>query len=196
MQQEPVTIIATRLIRYTHLLDLRASCYAAIEAQRKIIEHDGQTSSHSLSLHSLQQQAQQIESELTELGSVDFRQDLIKLDSAAKVVLSLEAQFGEAIDRDEEIGGVDAVDSITDLLLGQGRPRLKCWACAKLHSGKPLQSSAIGSTEGTKSTAPNWKASIGGRSTVRIGLRSKPAKVCSIRTKQPGRTRCAHWPAN
>lgn len=46
MQQEPVTIIATRLIRYTHLLDLRASCYAAIEAQRKIIEHDGQTSSH------------------------------------------------------------------------------------------------------------------------------------------------------
>ena len=33
MQQEPVTIIATRLIRYTHLLDLRASCYAAIEAR-------------------------------------------------------------------------------------------------------------------------------------------------------------------
>jgi len=125
MQQEPATLIATRLIRYTHLLDLRASCYAAIEAQRKIIEHDGQTSSHSLSLHSLQQQAQQIEIELTELGSVDFRQDLIKLDSAAKVVLSLETQFGEAIDRDEEIGGVDAVDSIVDLLLGQGRPTLE-----------------------------------------------------------------------
>ncbi len=35
MQQEPVTIIATRLIRYTHLLDLRASCYAAIEARAR-----------------------------------------------------------------------------------------------------------------------------------------------------------------
>lgn len=125
MQQEPVTLIAVRLIRYTHLLDLRASCYAAIEAQRKIIERDGQTRSYSRSLHSLQQQAQQIEADLTDLGAVDFRQALIKLDSAAKVVLSLEAQFGDAIDHDEEIGGVDAVDSITDLLLGQGRPTLE-----------------------------------------------------------------------
>lgn len=196
MQQEPVTLIATRLIRYTHLLDLRASCYAAIEAQRKIIEHDGQTSSHSLSLHSLQQQAQQIESELTELGSVDFRQDLIKLDSAAKVVLSLETQFGEAIDRDEEIGGVDAVDSITDLLLGQGRPTLEVLGLREAPFWKAAAEFGYRVHRGHEVEAPNWKASTGGRSTVRTGLRSKPAKACSIRTKPPGRTRCAHWPTN
>lgn len=135
---KPTALIAD-LVRIARAMELRASCQEAIEAQRRIIEHDGQRTAHELSLSSLLTQAAALDLELAALGSERLTQTLRQLDPVLKVALALEAHFGEAIDSDLDINGADAVDFIVELLTGSVRPALEALRVREIPDWRPAQ---------------------------------------------------------
>lgn len=121
----PTSELTTRLIEYVRIQSMRADFYQSVEAQRRLIEAEGSSRSHVLVLRWFQARIKELEDALESFGPINARDDLMKLDAAVRITLSLEAQFGEVIDQDEEIGGVDAVDFIAGVLVNEVRPVLE-----------------------------------------------------------------------
>lgn len=136
---EQPTAVITDLVRIARTMELRASCQEAIEAQRRIIEHDGQRTAHELSLRSLLTQAAALDLELAALGSERLSQTLRQLDPVLQAAIALEAHFGEAIDSDLDINGADAVDFIVEWLTGSVRPALEALRVREIPAWRPAQ---------------------------------------------------------